>query len=607
MTRSARKVFFLVAALAASVASARTDLVWDAPAWETPPAGETGEPGCLTLETGAQHTLVFGGNVVTARHEVTERSFAFGRTPFDVGAHGWVRRVSGGGILLASGRKDSSGGSEICRGRLVRRPSIGLVDLVVIGAYFAGMLLLGVVFMKRSRNSDDYFRGGGRLPWWAVSLSIYATMFSSITFLSIPAWSFMTDCRYAPLAIGTIALVPVVLKWYLPYFRRLNLTSAYEFLEVRYNLACRLFASAMFIFFMVVRTAIVAYLPAVAIAAVTGVDVNLAIVAVVAVTIVYCTMGGIEAVIWGDFTQSLILFAGTGAIFYFLVTGSDGGFAGYLREGWDAGKFSFFDLSLDWTRPVFWVVVIGGIVTNLASYTSDQCVVQRYMATKDEVSAGKSIVMNGALSFFNCLVFFALGVALWTFFRSHPELLDVTMPKSDAVMPLFIADCMPSGLRGLVFGAVAAATMSTLSTNLNSAATAVTVDFYDRLFRGVTDRGRLVCGKVTTVVFGLVGGAFALLLANTDVASVYDVFQVMIGTLTGGISCLFLMGVFMPRIGGRAAFAGLVANYIVCAVLRFAPWPGKPHLLFYGACGIAACLAVAGTTSVFSKRKVSQK
>jgi len=585
-------------------ASAGTRLVWGEPEWAAASAACSNGVEGLTLKIGAQHELSFTGGAARAWHEITGRGVELGSLPFSVEEEGWVRRGEDGCLILASGRKDASGRAEVCRGRMESVRTLGFVDIGVIALYFAGMLLLGFIFMRRGNSSDDYFRGGGRLPWWAVSLSIYATMFSSITFLAIPAWSFATDCRYAPLAIGTIALVPVVIKWYLPYFRRLNLTSAYEFLEVRYNLACRLFASAMFILFMVARMAVVAYLPAVAIAAVTGIDVNIAIVAVVLVTIFYCATGGIEAVIWGDFAQSLILFAGTALIFIYLVAGSDGGLSGYLHDGWSAGKFTFFEMSIDWTRPVFWVVVIGGFVTNLASYTSDQCVVQRYMTTKDEKSAGKSIVMNGILSFCNCLVFFALGVALWTFFRAHPDLLDLTMPKNDAVMPLFIADCMPTGVRGLIFGAIAAATMSTLSSNLNSAATAVSTDFYGRLFASATDRGRLVCGKVTTVVFGLLGGAFALVLANMDVSSVYDVFQVLIGTLTGGISCLFLMGVFMPRIGGRAAFSGLVANYAVCAALRFAPWGGKPHVLLYGACGMVTCVAVALTVNwLFERQK----
>ena len=125
------------------------------------------------------------------------------------------------------------------------------IDATIIIAYLLAMVGVGMWFMRRNKSADDYFRGGGRLPWWVVSLSIYATLFSSITFLSIPALTYHTDCRYFFKTFGILILVPIVVKYYLPFFRKLNLTSAYEYLEVRFNLGCRLFASAAFIFFMI--------------------------------------------------------------------------------------------------------------------------------------------------------------------------------------------------------------------------------------------------------------------------------------------------------------------------------------------------------------------
>ena len=246
-----------------------------------------------------------------------------------------------------------------------------LPDLLVIGIYLAAMAGLGFVFMRRNRTSDAYFRAGGRLPWWVVSLSIYATMFSSITFLSAHAMSYSGDMRYYVISFGILLLAPVVVKWYLPFFRRLNLTSAYEYLEVRFNLPCRLFASAAFILFMVARTGIVAYLPALALSAVVGIDLNIAILSVTAVTILYCTIGGVEAVIWSDFVQSLVLIASTVLILVWLICGTDGGFSGFLQSGLEAGKFRVFDFAFDWAKPCFWVVFVAGIVANLASYTSD--------------------------------------------------------------------------------------------------------------------------------------------------------------------------------------------------------------------------------------------
>ena len=287
------------------------------------------------------------------------------------------------------------------------------LDIAVILVYLLLMAGMGFWFMRRNKDADAYFKAGGRLPWWVVSLSIYATMFSSITFITVPAMSFAGNMSYFVLPFGVVLLAPVVVKWYLPFFRRLNLTSAYEYLEVRFNLPCRLFASAAFILFMIARTAIVTYLPALAITAVTGFDINLAILAVVAITILYCTTGGVEAVIWSDFVQSLILIGSTAVILCWAIAGSDGGLTGFVAQGMEAEKFKVFDFAFDLTKPCFWVVFIGGLVANLASYTSDQCVVQRYMTTSDERGAAKSILFNGVLSFLNCIVFFTIGCVLF--------------------------------------------------------------------------------------------------------------------------------------------------------------------------------------------------
>ena len=276
-------------------------------------------------------------------------------------------------------------------------------NIAVILVYLLAMVGIGFWFMRRNDSSDAYFRAGGRVPWWVVSLSIYATMFSSITFMSVPAMSFSGDMRYLVISFGIVILAPVVVRWYLPYFRRLNLTSAYEYLERRFNLPCRLFASAAFSLFMVARTGIVAYLPSLAVSAVTGIEINTAIIVVTVITVLYCTVGGIEAVIWSDFVQSLILIGSTALIIVMLIAGTDGGLSGFVRMGLEADKFRVFDFAFDWGKPCFWVVLISGIVANLASYTSDQCVVQRYMTTPDEKGAAKSIIFNGVLSFVNCV------------------------------------------------------------------------------------------------------------------------------------------------------------------------------------------------------------
>lgn len=583
-----KTLLVILVALGVFAAPARTEYEW----------GETfalAEPvtNFPSVRSGIQHLLSFSDGAVIASNEVTRRSFRLQNAPFaEVSA---AKALDGGKILVVA-----DDGKTASVGTPRRVESWHPANYAVVAAYFIGMALMGFWFMRRNRNADDYFRGGGRLPWWAVSLSLYATMFSSITFLSIPALAYVSDCRYFGICFGILLMAPVVVRWYLPFFRKLDLTSAYEYLEVRFNLVCRLFASAAFVLFMIARTAIVTYLPAVALSAVVGLDVNVAIVAVTAVTILYCTVGGVEAVIWSDFVQSILLILGTAAIYVFLIAGTDGGWGGFISMGEAAGKFRVFDFALDWTQPVFWVTFIGGIVANLASYTSDQCVVQRYMTTRDVKAASKSILFNGVISFLNCVVFFTVGVALWTFYRSNPQLLDVAMAKNDAVFPLFIGNDLPVGVSGVILAAVAAATMSTLSSNLNAAASAVTVDFYTRVFKG---RDPLLCGKVTTVAVGLLGGAFALVLANMEIKSIYDEFQRFLGVLTGGLGCLFFMGIFLKKVNAAGAVAGLAVNYAVCFALDRLQFEGKPHILLYGALGMAACFVVAPLISRFTELK----
>jgi SSS family transporter len=364
------------------------------------------------------------------------------------------------------------------------------------------------------------------------------------------------------------------------------------------------FASLAFNLFMVARVAVVAYLPALAVSAATGADVNLCIVGVSLLTILYCALGGIEAVIWSDVVQGTVLFVGALFILVLLTAETDGGLLGAFHLANAAGKLRMFDWAFDFSRPVVWVVVISGFAECLISYTSDQCVIQRYMTTKNTHEAARSLWLNVPLSVGIGSLFFAIGTVLYTFYRSHPERLAVTMPKADSVLPMFIVDDLPVGVAGLVLAGLFAATITTLSANLNSSATALTSDWFVRLRKTTTDREQVRFAQVCTVAVGLAGMAGALALANADIRAVYDQFLKFIGILTSGLACLFMLGIFVRRVGSVAALCGLVANYVVCIGLDQLALPWKPHLLLYGAIGIATCLAAAlAVSAVFPNRR----
>jgi len=481
-----------------------------------------------------------------------------------------------------------------------RRPAktFGLVGWSGVALYFLLMLAMALHFARRKKSADDFFKGGGRIPWYVAGVSIFATMLSSVTFLSLPAQCYLTDWRYLPLSVGVFLLAPFVIRYYLPFFCRLNITSAYEYLEIRFNAAARLFASGAYVVFMVSRVAIVTLLPALALNAMTGASIDLCIVVFGVLTVAYCASGGLEAVVWSDFVQGIVLVAGSLTIACALVLGSDGGFSGALQTASEHGKLRLLDFRFLADEPVFWVVLVLGLVENLISYTSDQCVIQRYISVKDERSARKSIWFNGVLCMVVDILFFVIGTALWTYYRSHPETLDPAMPKADSILPFFIVSGLPPVLSGLVVAALFAATVSTLSANLSSAATALTADFVVRFNPRISPAAQVRWGRRFTVAVGLVGVVATLVLAHVEVRSLFDKFKEFISVLTAGLAGLFFIGVFLKRVKGRAALCGLLANYAVCFALRYAPLPfTRPHVFLVGGIGLVTCVAVGWLAS----------
>ncbi len=474
---------------------------------------------------------------------------------------------------------------------------------VVIGVYFLAMVGMAMIFILRQKTADSYFRGGKSIPWFVAGMSIFATMLSSITFISIPTMTYIGDWRYFPMVLCILAMAPIAIYFYLPFFCRLNITSAYEYLEKRFNLSIRLFGSGVFNIFMVCRVAVVTLLPALALDAVTGIGVENCILICGVATIIYCCLGGLDAVIWSDFVQGIVLLGGAVAVMVILIMHTDGGFGGFVEISQEHDKLRLLDFRFLLKEPVFWVVVIQGVVSNLSSYTSDQCVVQRYIACTNEKKAANSIWFNGVLSVIASIIFYTIGSALYTHYFSHPELMDVTMPKSDSVFPIFMAIELHPVIAGLVIAAIFAATISTLSANLTSASTAITTDFVLRFKQKMTGPQQVKCGRICVIVIGILGVGAALTLAQLPTRSLFDEFQKFIAMLTAGLTALFFMGIFMPRVGGMPAVIGLLANYFVCYGLDLIPagsalaaW--KPHPFVYGGIGLVVCIVVAWVLSL---------
>lgn len=477
----------------------------------------------------------------------------------------------------------------------------GWLNWTVLVIYLLGMILLGVYFMRRQHGGDDFIKGGGRIPWWAAGISIFATMLSAITYMSIPAKAYATDWTYYPMQICILLVSFPVIKYYLPFFRRLKVDTAYEYLERRFNYATRLMASVLFIVFMVLRMALVLFLPSLAMTAVTGIGIFVCIVLMAAITIAYCTMGGVEAVVWGDVVQGFILVGGAVLAAGYLIANTGDGAGDFFRIAVENDKLRLFDWSFDWRNATFWVVILGGLANNLISYTSDQTVIQRYMTTKDERSAARGILTNGLMSVFVTIAFFTIGTGLYTFFKTHPAEMDMTMGKTDAIFPFFMMSQLPAGVAGLLIAAVFAATMSTIASNINSVATAFTMDIWKKARRkAVGNREQMSVLRWASVLSGFVGMLIAILMATVDIQSLLDYFNTILGLLSGGIGGLFIMGIFFPRIGSASALVGFLCGTATVFWMQFCT---EVNFLLFGFVSMTVSVVVALLLSLAWKER----
>ncbi|HEU0139250.1 MAG TPA: sodium/solute symporter, partial [Bryobacteraceae bacterium] len=488
------------------------------------------------LAYGQSHILVFGGRAaggdrdVWAFHTLTETWARMGTLPESVPATAAVHWQ--GQVVIPGGTSHANQPSSrvLAATAAESRQSFGILDYMVLALYLAGIVLMGVYLSRRNRNTGDFFLGGRRVPWWAAGLSIYGTQLSSITFMSIPAKAYATDWTYALVNLCVLLVAPVIVFFYMPFFHRLRVTTAYEYLEKRFNRAVRLLSSALFLAFQLGRVAVVMFLPAIALATVSDTNLYACILAMGGMAIVYTVLGGMQAVIWTDVVQSFVLLGGALLSLYLAVSAAGSDLAGLFSIANDAGKFHIFDWRWDWTIATVWVILIGNGASVLATYTTDQTVVQKYLTTADERKSASSIWTNALLTIPSTLIFFGMGTALFVYYRAHPAELNPHLP-TDAILPWFMVQALPAGIAGLVLAGLFAAAQSTLSSSMHSMATVVMVDFYRPFYPETNERRELHLARLLTLLLGVLGTGLALLLATIDIRSLWDVFLTLLSLL----------------------------------------------------------------------------
>lgn len=471
-----------------------------------------------------------------------------------------------------------------------------LLDQIVLGAYLVGMVLLGSYFSRRQKATDDYFRGGRRVPWWAAGLSIFGTALSSITYVSVPGNAFGGNWTMLIIAFSPLFLIPIVTRVYIPFYRMLDVTTPYEYLQRRFNTPARVLASAQWIVFQFGRMAIILYMPSLALNAVTNLDINWCIVLMGVLTTIYTMLGGMEAAVWTDVAQVVVLMGGAIVSVLFAVWGVDGGLGAVISEGAAAGKFHTFEWSWSYAVPAVWVMAIGGAVANFSVYSTDQALVQRYVSTPDTAGARRALWLSALGGVPSGLLFFFLGTAMWVFYKQHPGLLpadtggDIAKMNGDRAFPWFMVQQLPAGVSGLVVAGLFAAAMSTLCSGVNSIAAAVSTDFIRRFRPKTADRGMLLLARVLTAVIGMIATSVALAMAQWNIKSQYTFFMTILGLFTGGLAGLFVLGIFTRRATAWGSLTGVAAS--AAAMSYLGQHPTWVNQMLYGAISLGICVTV---------------
>jgi len=441
------------------------------------------------------------------------------------------------------------------------------IDIAILLAYLAGIVGFGCWFVRKSRSTNEFMAAGRSLPGWAVGLSIFGTYVSSISFLANPGKSF--GGNWNPFVFGLSLPIAAFIagRFFVPLYRRSGEVSAYNHLERRFGPWARTYAVVCYLLSQLARMGTIMYLVALALEPLTGWPV-LAIIAVTGVLVtVYTLIGGIEAVIWTDVMQSLVLTTGAILCVLLLLFGMPEGPAQVFRIAAQGNKFSLGSFGVSLTQPTFWVVLTYGLVMNLQNFGIDQSFVQRYITAKSDQAAVRSVWLGALLYLPISALLFFIGTALFAFYTAQPELLPATLnplETPDEVFPHFIVSELPAGVTGLLIAAVFAAAMSSVDSSLNCSATLFLQDIYKRYIRRKADVGERESMWVlylTTLVWGAAGTMTAM--AMIHVKSALDAWWQLAGIFSGGMLGLFLLGLIAHRAKNAAAATGVVIGVLI--------------------------------------------
>ena len=472
--------------------------------------------------------------------------------------------------------------------------TLPILDIAIILIYLLAMVLVGFYFSKKNKNSEQFTTASGKIPGWAIGLSIYATFLSSNTFLGVPGKAFGTNWNSFVFSISMPFAAWIASKYFVPFYRRTGQVSAYTHLENRFGPWARTYAVICFLLTQIARMGTIFFGIALSLQALIGYPMSTIMMVMGVCIILYTVLGGMEAVIWTEVVQGIIKTLGA-VLILGLIISEMGGVSKIVDIASVNHKFSLGGFSPDFTESTFWVILFYGFFINLNNFGMDQNYIQRYHTAKSSRQASKSVWMCVWLYVPASLLFFIIGTSLFAYYQTHPELIEIVKQQvaseklgshasqsqiirytsqlkpadyGDKVMPHFMVTKIPTGLIGLIISALLSAAMSTISSGMNASATVFTMDIHKRYFKkNLSEKGKFFTLHIATVVFGLLGLIAGI--GMIGVKSLLDAWWQLSGIFAGGMLGLFLLGIISRRTKSPEAFTAVLIGVAVILWMTF--------------------------------------
>ncbi len=443
---------------------------------------------------------------------------------------------------------------------------ISNIDLIVFLIFTIGTVLFGSSFIRKNKNAADYTSGSGSMPGFVVGMSIFATYVSSISFLGLPGNAYLGNWNSLVFSFTIPIAAIIAAKYFVPFYRNISSTSAYSFLEDRFGYWARAYAAICYLLTQIARIGSVLFLMALPLHSMLGWSIESIIIITSICVIIYSVFGGIKAVIWTDAIQGTILIFGALICVVILLFSLPEGPAQIFEIGRNYHKFSLGSFGSELNVSTFWVMLLYGTFINLQNFGIDQNYVQRFKSAKDLKSARFSALFGGILYLPVSAFFFFIGTALFAYYKANPTFLPADI-SGDQVFPLFIISRLPVGITGLLIAAIFAAGMSTISTSINSSATILLTDFFQRRKKPLSEKQNMMTLYLASFILGVLGMFIGL--AMMSVKSALDAWWKLAGIFSGGMLGLFLLGYLSRMVKNIHALIGVVAGLILITWMTF--------------------------------------